>query len=79
MVSDMRQSGDESSQPAGNASGQRREMLQAAGAAAVSLPPRLARFGQRVARLRPGKYVLTLTVKEDDAFWTIQEMGRVER
>lgn len=44
----------------------------------VQLPPRSVRFVQRVARLRPGKYVLTLTLTEERAFWTIQEMGRVE-
>ena len=44
----------------------------------VQPPPRVVRFVQRVARLRPGKYVLTLTLTEDRAFWTIQEMGRVE-
>lgn len=41
-------------------------------------PQRVVRFVQRVARLRPGKYVLTLTLTEDRAFWTIQEMGQVE-
>jgi hypothetical protein len=46
--------------------------------AMVQPPVRVARFVQRVARLRPGKYVLTLTLTEDRAFWTIQEMGRVE-
>lgn len=44
----------------------------------VQPPMRVMRFVQRVARLRPGKYVLTLTLTEDRAFWTIQEMGRVE-
>lgn len=42
-------------------------------------PPRLQRFVQRVARLQPGKYVLTLTIAQERAFWTIQEMGGVER
>lgn len=46
--------------------------------AVVQLPPRVARFVQRVARLQPGKYVLTLTVTEERAFWTIQEMGQIE-
>lgn len=46
--------------------------------AVVQPPPRVARFVQRVARLQPGKYVLTLTLTEDRAFWTIHEMGRVE-
>lgn len=46
--------------------------------AVVQPPVRVARFVQRVSRLRPGKYVLTLTLTEDGAFWTIQEMGRVE-
>ncbi|HHY54610.1 MAG TPA: hypothetical protein GYA08_04160, partial [Chloroflexi bacterium] len=42
-------------------------------------PLRVVRFVQRVARLRPGKYVLTLTLTDDRAFWTIQEMGQVEK
>ncbi len=42
-------------------------------------PPRLQRFVQRVARLQPGKYVLTLTIAQERAFWTIQEMGGLER
>lgn len=46
--------------------------------AVVQPPPRVVRFVQRVARLRPGKYVLTLTLTEDRAFWTIQEMGQIE-
>jgi hypothetical protein len=46
--------------------------------AVVQLPPRVARFVQRVARLHPGKYVLTLTVTEERTFWTIQEMGQIE-
>lgn len=41
-------------------------------------PRRVARFVQRVARLQPGKYVLTLTITEERAFWTIQELNRVE-
>lgn len=45
----------------------------------VQPPPRLARFVQRVARLQPGKYVLTLTIGQERAFWTIQEMGGLER
>lgn len=48
-------------------------------AALVQLPPRLARFVQRVARLQPGKYVMTLTVQKERSFWTIQEMSEVER
>ena len=44
----------------------------------AGVPPRVERFVQRVAKLAPGKYVLTLTVKEDRAFWTIQTMGRIE-
>ena len=46
--------------------------------AVVQPPPRVVRCVQRVARLRPGKYVLTLTLTEDRAFWTIQEMGQIE-
>jgi len=46
--------------------------------AVVQPPLRVVRFVQRVARLRPGKYVLTLTLTEDRAFWTIQEMGQIE-
>ena len=42
-------------------------------------PPGLQRFVQRVARLQPGKYVLTLTIAQERAFWTIQEMGGLER
>ena len=42
-------------------------------------PPRLQRFVQRVARLQPGKYVLTLTIAQERAFWTIQKMGGLER
>lgn len=42
-------------------------------------PPRLQRFVQRVARLQPGKYVITLTIAQERAFWTIQEMGGLER
>lgn len=48
-------------------------------AALVQLPPRMARFVQRVARLQPGKYVMTLTVQKERSFWTIQEMSEVER
>ena len=40
---------------------------------------RLARFVQRVARLQPGKYVLTLTIAPERAFWTIQEMNGIEK
>lgn len=46
--------------------------------AVVQMPPRVARFVQRVARLQPGKYVLTLTLTDGRAFWTIQEMGKIE-
>lgn len=47
--------------------------------AVVQPPVRVMRFVQRVSRLRPGKYVLTLTLTDDRAFWTIQEMGQVEK
>ena len=47
--------------------------------AVVQLPPRVGRFVQRLARLQPGKYVLTLTLTDDRAFWTIHEMGQVEK
>lgn len=45
----------------------------------VQPPARVARFMQRVARLQPGKYVLTLTIAQERAWWTIQEMSEVER
>jgi hypothetical protein len=45
----------------------------------VQPPVRLQRFMQRVARLQPGKYVLTLTIAQERAFWTIQEMGGLEK
>ena len=61
--------------PQQEASGRRRRR----DAPVVQPPPRVVRFVQRVARLRPGKYVLTLTLTEDRAFWTIQEMGQVEK
>ncbi len=49
-------------------------------AAAMQLPPRMARFMERVARLPEGRYILTLTINsERGAFWTIQEMNQVER
>ena len=44
----------------------------------VQPPARLLRFMQRVARLQPGKYVLTLTIAQERAFWTIQEMSKLE-
>jgi hypothetical protein len=46
--------------------------------AVVTLPPRVSRFASRIARLQPGKYLLTLTITEERAYWTIQEMNRVE-
>ena len=44
----------------------------------VQPPARLRRFMQRVARLQPGKYVLTLTIAQERAWWTIQEMNGLE-
>ncbi len=44
----------------------------------VQPPARLQRFMQRVARLQPGKYVLTLTIAQERAWWTIQEMNGLE-
>lgn len=50
-----------------------------AGPAVLVQPPaRLQRFVQRVSRLQPGKYVLTLTIAHERAWWTIQEMNSVE-
>ncbi len=44
----------------------------------VQPPARLHRFMQRLARLQPGKYVLTLTIAQERAWWTIQEMNGLE-
>lgn len=41
----------------------------------MSIAARLERFVRRVCGLRPGRYIITLTVtKDDQAFWTVSEM-----
>jgi hypothetical protein len=50
------------------------------GAVIMQLPPHIARFCEQVATLPPGRYIMTLTITEEQkAFWTKQRMGQVER
>jgi len=63
----------ETSEPAAVGSGH-------SGAIVLQLPPHIARLAERLAQLGEGRYIMTLTLnREHKAFWTIQEMGQVER
>lgn len=43
-------------------------------------PPHTLRFIERVLKLAPGHYILTLTINEQRGlFWTVQRMNQVER
>lgn len=42
----------------------------------TGIAARLERFVRRVCGLRPGRYIITLTVTNDDqAFWTVSELS----
>jgi hypothetical protein len=46
----------------------------------LQLPLHIARLAVRLSQLNEGRYIMTLTLnRERKAFWTIQEMGQIER
>lgn len=45
----------------------------------VHVREKVKRFAERVDRLNDGRYILTLTLNEQKAFWTIQQMNEVEK
>lgn len=45
----------------------------------VRVPQRWLRFLRRCLALRPGRYIIVVTVSSDFCDWTVTEAGRVER
>lgn len=45
----------------------------------VHVQEKVKRFAERVDKLNDGRYILTLTLNEQKAFWTIQQMNEVEK
>lgn len=67
--------------------GEAQEFYPASGAAAVTVPLRLVRLVRRLLGLRPGRYVIVLSIHGDEHGaslprsydWTIQEGGQIEK
>lgn len=47
-------------------------------ASVMRVPQRWIRFLRRCLQLRPGRYLIVITVHNDRCDWSVQEVGRVE-
>jgi hypothetical protein len=52
--------------------------IHSAAGAALSVPSIMARFISRLVHLKPGRYMITLSVYSDRCDWTISETARIE-
>ncbi len=48
-------------------------------ASLITVPRRWLKFMRRCLGLQPGRYILVLTIEEQECDWSLQAVGRVER
>lgn len=45
----------------------------------VQYPQRITNLVKRICGLKAGKYIITLTIRDDDAVFSVTEMGKLEK